>query len=61
VRHLLSMTAVAAIKHNRLLAEFYQRLRDAGKPASLALVAVMRKMPGVLNRLIADPNFTLAR
>jgi transposase len=61
VRHVLSMAAVAAIKLNHLLAEFYQRLRDAGKPASLALVAVMRKMLGVLTRLIADPNFTLAR
>ena len=52
VRHVLYMAAVAAIKHNRLLGEFYRRLRDAGKPASLALVAVMRKMLGVLNRLI---------
>lgn len=61
VRHVLYMAAVAATKHNRLLGEFYQRLRTAGKPASLALVAVMRKMLGVLNRLVADPHFTLAR
>lgn len=61
VRRVLYMAAVAAIKYNRLLGEFYQRLRDAGKPATVALVAVMRKMLRVLNRLIADPNFTLAR
>jgi len=61
VRHVLYMAAVAAIKHNRLLGEFYQRLRNAGKPACVALVAVMRKMLGVLNRLLADPHFILVR
>lgn len=61
VRHVLYMAAVTATTHNRLLGEFYQRLRAAGKPSSVALVAVMRKMLGVLNRLIADPQFTLAR
>jgi transposase len=61
VRHVLYMAAVATTRCNRILAEFYQRLRSAGKPASVALVAVMRKMLGVLNRLIADPHFTLAR
>lgn len=61
VRHVLYMAAVAAIKYNRLLSEFYQRLREAGKPASVALVAVMRKMLRVLNRLLADPHFALAR
>jgi transposase len=60
VRHVLYMASVAAIKYNRILGEFYQRLRSAGKPASLALVAVMRKMLGVLNRLLADPHFALA-
>jgi len=61
VRHVLYMASVAAIKHNRILGAFYQRLRFAGKPASLALVAVMRKMLGVLNRLLADPHFALAQ
>ena len=61
VRHVLYMAAVAAIKNNRILASFYRRLRDAGKPATVALVAVMRKMLGVLNRLIADPHFSLAQ
>lgn len=61
VRNVLYMAAVAATKHNRLLGEFYQRLRSAGKPACVALVAVMRKMLAVLNRLLADPHFTLVR
>lgn len=61
VRHVLYMAAVAATRHNHILAGFYQRLRAAGKPGSLALVAVMRKMLGVLNRLLADPHFSLVR
>jgi transposase len=61
VRHVLYMAAVAATRHNRLLGEFYQRLREAGKPAAVALVAVMRKMLRVLNRLLADPHFALAQ
>jgi transposase len=60
VRHVLYMAAVAATQHNRLLGEFYRRLRGAGKPANVALVAVMRKMLRVLNRLLADPHFALA-
>jgi transposase len=61
VRHVLYMAAVAATRHNHLLGVFYRRLCEAGKPGNLALVAVMRKMLRVLNRLIADPNFALAQ
>lgn len=61
VRHVLYMAAVAATQHNRILGDFYRRLRDNGKPAVVALVAVMRKMLRVLNRLIADPHFVLVR
>lgn len=61
VRHVLYMAAVSAARSNEVLKVFYRRLRqEKGKPAKLALVAVMRKMLGVLNRLIADPQFTLA-
>jgi transposase len=61
VRHVLYMAAVAAIRYNTILAAFYARLRATGKPAAVCLVAVMRKMLGVLNRLIADPHFVLVR
>jgi transposase len=61
VRHVLYMAAVAATQHNPLLRAFYTRLVAAGKPKPVALVAVMRKMLHVLNRLIADPNFVLVR
>ena len=39
---------------------FYSRLVAAGKPKKLALVAVMRKLIILLNRLIKNPQFALA-
>ena len=59
-RHVLYMAAVSAARSNPVLALFYQRLLAAGKPPMVGLVAVMRKMVVVLNRLLADPNFSLA-
>ena len=61
VRHVLYMAAVAATQHNPVLRAFYARLVAAGKPKLVALIAVMRKMLQVLNRLLADPNFVLVR
>jgi transposase len=61
IRHVLYMAAVCAAQHNRILSEVYTRLTAKGKPKKVALVAVMRKMLHVLNRLIADPKFVLAR
>lgn len=60
VRNVLYMAAVSATQHNPVLSAFYQRLRASGKPAKVCLVAVMRKMILILNRLLKDPNFTLA-
>ena len=61
VRHVLYMAAVAATRFNPVLSVFYKRLVAAGKPKMVCLVAVMRKMLGVLNRLIAEPQFALVR
>jgi len=61
VRHVLYMAAVTATRFNPVLSVFYKRLVAAGKPKMVCLVAVMRRMLGVLNRLIADPNFALVR
>ncbi|MDD3180798.1 MAG: hypothetical protein PHQ04_10680 [Opitutaceae bacterium] len=55
------MAAVAATQHNPVLRVYYARLVAAGKPKPVALVAVMRKMLQVLNRLLADPQFVLVR
>jgi transposase len=61
VRHVLYMAAVAATRHNPVLGAFYARLVAAGKPKMVCIVAVMRRMLGVLNRLLADPHFALVR
>lgn len=60
VRNVLYMAAVCATRHNPILAAFYQRLRAKGKAVHVCLVAVMRKLLCLLNRLIQDPSFTLA-
>lgn len=44
LREALWMPVLAAIRCNPWLRAFYQRLRAAGKPAKLALIAVMRKL-----------------
>jgi len=54
VRAPLFMACLVAIRHNPPLRRFYQRLREAGKPARLALVAVMRKLLTTLNAIIRD-------
>ena len=61
VRRVLYMAALAAIRHNSILAAFYQRLRANGKPGKVALTAVMRKLTVLLNRLIKNPNFCLVQ
>ncbi len=60
VRKVLYMAAVCASQHNPVLRAFYLRLRQAGKPAKVCIVAVMRKLLLVLNRLIAEPTFVLS-
>ena len=54
VRRALYMAALAAIRFNPPLRAFYQRLRAAGKPGKVALVAVMRKLLTVLNAMLKN-------
>ena len=54
VRAPLYMACLVAIQHNPVLKSFYRRLRDAGKPARLALVAAMRKLLTILNAMLRD-------
>ncbi len=54
VRAPLYRACLVAIRHNPPLRAFYQRLRDAGKPGRLALVAVMRKRLTTLNAILRD-------
>jgi transposase len=56
VRCGLYMAALVAARRNPILAPFYQRLRQAGKPPKLALTATMRKLLIVLNSALKpDP------
>jgi transposase len=59
VRCALHMAALAATRHDPILKAFYQRLLAAGKKKMVALVAVMRKLIVLLNRMLRDPNFRL--
>ena len=60
IKKVLYMGAVSSVRYNPILKEFYNRLRNNGKPALVALVAVMRKMLCLFNKIIANPNFVLA-
>lgn len=59
VRRALYMAALVAARSNHQLKAFYQRLRAAGKPAKVALTAVMRKLIILMNHILKNPNFAL--
>lgn len=52
VRGALYMATLVATRHNAVLRAFYQRLRAAGKPPKLALIATMRKLLTILNAIV---------
>lgn len=52
VRHVLYMAALVAARRNPPLCAFYRRLRAAGKPGKVALVAVMRKLLTIINAML---------
>lgn len=54
VRSALFMGALVAVKHNRTLKAFYQRLLAAGKEKMVALIAVARKLLTILNAIVRD-------
>jgi transposase len=56
VRTALYMAAMAAIRHNAVIAAHYRKLRDAGKPAKVAIVACMRKLLTILNAILRDKS-----
>lgn len=54
VRSALYMAALTAARCNPVLRQTYQRLRQAGKPPKLALIAVLRRLIVILNAIIRD-------
>ena len=51
VRSVVFMSSLAATRHNPILRAHYLKLKEAGKPSKVALVAVMRKLITILNAM----------
>jgi transposase len=56
VRCALYMAALVAMRHNRVIKTFYERLLAAGKPKKVAIVACMRKLLTILNAMVRTGN-----
>ena len=54
LRQALYMPALVAVRFNPDMKRVYERLRAAGKPAKVAITAVMRKLIVLVNALIAQ-------
>ena len=55
IRNILYIVAVGMARgYNPQMQEFYRRMRDAGKPAKVALIAVIRKIVVMLNAMIKN-------
>jgi transposase len=52
VRGTLYMAALAATRFNPTIRAFYERLRAAGKPFKVAIVACMRKLVVIMNAML---------
>ena len=59
-RNALYMATLSAVRHDRILKEFYLRLRAAGKKPLVAMTACMRKLVILMNRLLKNNDFQLA-
>lgn len=60
VRCALYMATLSAVRHDRILKEFYTRLRAAGKKPLVALIACMRKLVVLMNHMLKNDEFQLA-
>lgn len=52
LRRVLYMATLSATRSNPVIQAFYQRLRRAGKPAKVAIVACIRKLLVILNAML---------
>jgi transposase len=60
VRNVLYLATLSAVRYNPAIKQFYDRLRQRGKPGKLALVACMRKLAAILNAVVRDHLATAA-
>ena len=51
VRRALYMATIACLRHNPVIRAYYQRLRDVGKPAKVAIIACMHKLLTILSAI----------
>lgn len=54
IRTVLYMATVASIRCNPVIAAFADRLKSAGKPGKVVIVAAMRKLLTILNAMLRD-------
>ena len=54
VRSVLFMATLAALRHNPVIAEFFDRLTSNGKPYKVAMIACCRKLLVILNAMMAN-------
>jgi transposase len=59
-RNALYMATLTAMRYDRILKEFYLRLRAAGKKPLIAMTACMRKLVILMNQLLKNDHFQLA-
>jgi transposase len=52
VRKMLYCAAQVAIRHNPVVAAFYERMRATGKPHKVAIIAALRKLLTTLNAML---------
>jgi len=60
VRCALYMATLSAVRYDAILKAFYLKLLAAGKKPKVAMVACMRKLIILMNRLLKNPKFQLA-
>lgn len=54
VRSVLFMATLAAMRHNPIISEFFDRLTSNGKPYKVAMIACCRKLLVILNAMMAN-------
>ena len=54
IKRVLYMAAMSAIRNNSEIKEFYNKLKQKGKPGKLALIACMRKLVIYVNAMVAS-------
>ena len=60
LRCALYLATLSAVRYDAILKAFYLKLRAAGKKPKVALVACLRKLVVLMNRLLKNPQFQLA-